>query len=781
MWLFTVILATFALAAPNNAAAQGTGSCADSCCLTDALSLNTGYDHANGTTYAIGSSDGYWTIVSDPAVGPVPRPATVVAPAAGWGPAQPGTRWIAALPTAADSIRRTVVYQKCFCVCDTTTITIDLNVMADDTARISVDGVVIGTTTGIASGTPQRIVATMLLVPGRHCVRVAVINSSLPSSGFDIRGTIQGPHLRKYGCCPDLTPCQTDSLTLGTDDSWSIIADPNGGVPRCAQMIAKHKFWGQQNGASWIGPNATGFVATAAGYTYQKCFCVIEPTTVNIIMNVMGAHAVDVLMDGVFWQHLNSNAATTPANMWRSVSLMPGCHCFQFVVYDSAAVENGLNALITISSTTGPALMKDSCCTCAHCDTNPCATGHLHLGSNHYWSITAAPDSLVPRCASVVTNLGSHPFWGSQPGGEWIGPSATAMTSGGDYTYRKCFCVREHATIISTLSVMGDDAVDVKLDGVPVFTVPNYGASSPHLHTDTIQVDSGCHCFEFVVHDLNAVESGLNAVIDLQALMGSPLLQDSCCPCARCYDPCRTDSLNIVTDSNWTLTAAPDSIVPRCVDVIPRHAVWGQIPGAQWIAPNPTGNTGSPGDYTYRKCFCVEDSTTITYTVRVLADDAVDVKLDGVAILSVPNYAGQVVHSVTHTVAVGPGCHCFEFIVHDVGAVETGLNAWLTIASSVPGALLQDSCCECGSCHQQQQMMQFHGDRPDLSHAVIKPKVCIPCSQAAGHAVLLNVEPPVTSGSSGTSSTGAMNAFPRAVETHGGGSGNGGTSDEPRR
>lgn len=199
-----------------------TDVCESSCpsdCVTNSIILNTGYDHVNGTTYAPGTYDAFWTLVQSPDAGiTLPRPAYAVTPSTAWSN-QTNTSWISAYPFANFNQNNTppatpYSFQFCFCVCeDDTEVTFDLSAYADnnvfidlydDTGGFITDLVdVTSPTTSAFQAPPEMATVTTTLNEGTYCIRADLHNLSAIAMGFNMMGTISGGSLIEPLCCSD--------------------------------------------------------------------------------------------------------------------------------------------------------------------------------------------------------------------------------------------------------------------------------------------------------------------------------------------------------------------------------------------------------------------------------------------------------------------------------------------------------------------------------------------------------------------------------------------------
>jgi hypothetical protein len=359
----------------NHEQVQAPDYCVDSCCHADILLLNSGYDHAAGNIYAVGATDDYWTIVADQdPTRPVPRRANVISPHPVWSGPLFNTQWIGANAGPDDQFVGQVTYEKCFCVCRETELAFSLEILADDSASVYLDGVYQGCTINPALNTPSSVNFSVVVGPGRHCLDVVVDNLFVTAAGVDIRGSIEGPGLVKYTCCgpTPIDTCAIQRLTLGTGPGWEITGGPeNGGpYPRCADIIDPPlEGWGSPiDGTMWIGPNPAGEVHDGEQkYSYRKCFCVAEEGTFSIFMSMMADDRATVTLDGVSVFSVPSPGSHAPTDGRVSIKLQPGCHCFDIVV-TSCCGRTGLDALIDISGgLQGGTLLRPECCECDRC------------------------------------------------------------------------------------------------------------------------------------------------------------------------------------------------------------------------------------------------------------------------------------------------------------------------------------------------------------------------------------------------------------------------------
>jgi hypothetical protein len=159
-------------------------------------------------------------------------------------------------------------------------------------------------------------------------------------------------------------------------------------------------------------------------------------------------------------------------------------------------------------------------------------------------------------------------------------------------------------------------------------------------------------------------------------------------------------------ESNWTLTAAPSgsgvTIPSPCWD-IPSIFGWSNNPNATWVSPfqspnyninNWNGSTSNSEAFEFEKCFCVCHESTVNIDFDLLADDYVEVFLDGNLIgsgLAGSNHfqwANRVF--VNDSYLLSPGQHCLTVKLYNVFGAYMGFS----LEGAVTGAdLLTSVCC----------------------------------------------------------------------------------------
>lgn len=350
--------------------------CQDSCCHTDALLLNTGYNHAANGVYSPGNQDNYWTIIAGGApAAPPARPANVVNADPNWAAPFPNSQWI------NGGGNTTTTFEKCFCVCDSTELTFSMNILVTGKTEIYVDNVNVASVNTSGPKVSDTVSFTISVGPGRHCLEIEVEGNGATPIGLNLQGTVQGSELLKYNCCAAApgprNECDTNRVTYGSDNTWTLLSQPAacpGATPRCATVMpGGHPAGGPPiTGTSWIGPNAGGNSCANPCpqlYTYRKSFCVAEAGTFIITISgmaddsgVVDLNGVPLFPAGTLFNRL------TPTTRTYIVALTAGCHCLDFRVFDLGCAITALDALIDIQ---GGRLLKPNCCDCDDCAVPP--------------------------------------------------------------------------------------------------------------------------------------------------------------------------------------------------------------------------------------------------------------------------------------------------------------------------------------------------------------------------------------------------------------------------
>lgn len=162
------------------------------------LSLNTGFDQATGAALPPGSSDDDWRVVNTSTPGPAK---VVIQPPAAWPAPLTDSGWISVDANRGRSVPRldTLQFESCFCIdTDATAADLDLQLRADDSARVLLNGSPIGGPGGsfrealpLAIRLNGAVGGSGPFRAGQNCLRVEVNDSGRRFTGLDLIGTIR--------------------------------------------------------------------------------------------------------------------------------------------------------------------------------------------------------------------------------------------------------------------------------------------------------------------------------------------------------------------------------------------------------------------------------------------------------------------------------------------------------------------------------------------------------------------------------------------------------------
>lgn len=706
-------------------------------CLTPSLTVNTGFNHATGTTYAIGAQDDFWRVNSDASGGVVPRSPYALATTSPWTAAQTNSRWIGTNPTAATPLEGIYSYQLCFCVCEASTISINLSIKCDNSAMVFLDGVLIGSVPN-----PGHLVAHPVVLnnksvkAGTHCIEIKVNNSDGGKSGLNVAGSITGTKVLKLTCCPGArtSNCNTPSLSLATginhltgahyaigreDGFWHLISSPEDEESkRCPFVITKAPAWGNPHPTSeWIGPNPTHAVSEVGIYKYQKCFCVskTDHDFITIDIGVMADNEATVYLDGQIISIVPSGL-TVPTPILHAVPVKPGKHCIEIWVNNTDGGSSGLNVSGSVS---GQFLEKYQCCSDEFdCE---CLTDvvNLNSGVNHaqgtmfniddedgYWKIVADPTTKPkPRCGSVIAR---SPSWSdAQDNSHWVAGETAAPGQLGSYIFEREFHVSgSGSTFNLNLSVLASAAAIVTLDGMTIGTIPgSTGATIPTVINWTGPLVTGPHFIRLESFPPPGNLSAIDIIGTITKVIGpGQLVRSRCGPKPLTCCPKATISINTGMDhlvkgtygfadqdAYWHVAGGPEGSRDHCAHAVSHPAGW-DPPEAHstWIAATPKADNDTIGTYKFQRCFCVSMQGNVTVDMRLRSDNEAEVFLNGILLGINPPFGDDNPINIHQTVNLPPGFHCLEVRVKNTGGEHSGFNA----IGTVSGQFLEKmSCC----------------------------------------------------------------------------------------
>ncbi len=168
----------------------------DDTCKVDTLRLNTGWNHISNSLDPVGTYSTFWTVIADPSANTSePRPASHITKYPVWAGPLANTQWMSSYPSATNDTNGSYKFETCFCLNDGAgKVKFVCDLLADDMARVYVNGNLIGTTpAGWAFLNPPThldVDITQYVHPGKNCVQVEVVNTSNVAMGFDLAGYV---------------------------------------------------------------------------------------------------------------------------------------------------------------------------------------------------------------------------------------------------------------------------------------------------------------------------------------------------------------------------------------------------------------------------------------------------------------------------------------------------------------------------------------------------------------------------------------------------------------
>jgi len=477
------------------------------------LCFCTGVDQSTGTLYTPTSpatvQDGYWNLVGAPANQNVNfGPAWVIVHNGGWTAPTPSSGWISAFNVSSNNDNNPppadpYVFERCFCVCEDTELTFDLQVYGDDqVANVLLDGNPLISpppystlsTAHFRAGIPVNV--TEPVAQGEHCLSIEIRNRHGVAMGLMVNGEITGANLLNSSCCDNSgSICGFkfgDTNQNGVWDSnesglsnWTIeLNGPNGPVSQQTDQFGNYCF-------NDLPPG---------NYTVNE---VNQQGWIQSFPNSPGTHSIS----------LAANQVVSNINFGNYED--PGCveqQCATNVLDISTGVDQNNG---TLYNATDPATVQDG-----------------------FWQLTGAP-------ANQNINVG--PAWVIDPNAAWTTTGSSNWLSAFDvdanttnnlppldpYTFERCFCVCDDTELTFDFTAYADDQIaDILLDGNPLIPTPPYTAwSTAHFTTGipvnvSIPVSEGRHCLSVDVRNRHGVAMGM--MID-GSITGANLLVSACC------------------------------------------------------------------------------------------------------------------------------------------------------------------------------------------------------------------------------------------------------------
>lgn len=186
--------------------------CSNSGCIATTLNVSTGYDQVTNTYKTPLALESNWRLTAVPSNASItlPAPCYVITPNSAWANFS-NAKWVSPFQSNYYNINNPAPqfgpfqFQNCFCICQSTSVHLLFDVLADDKASAAIDGIPIG---NYAGGGYQFQYANRLVVDtiitlsaGTHCLSVNLHNIYGVATGFSVQGTVSGANLLSSTCC----------------------------------------------------------------------------------------------------------------------------------------------------------------------------------------------------------------------------------------------------------------------------------------------------------------------------------------------------------------------------------------------------------------------------------------------------------------------------------------------------------------------------------------------------------------------------------------------------
>lgn len=193
-------------------ASQAQQGCTNSACAIDTLNVSTGYNPNTNSLLTPLAIDANWVLTAVPtnAAVSLPGPTWVITPSLSWS-TYTNAQWLSPITNAGYNINNIPAdsfgpfrFQRCFCLCQPSSVRIKYKMLADDQAQGFIDNILLvdGTTGGHFLTVTQLLVdTTITLAAGVHCLSVDLYNTGGGPMGFSLEGYVTGTGLIKTSCC----------------------------------------------------------------------------------------------------------------------------------------------------------------------------------------------------------------------------------------------------------------------------------------------------------------------------------------------------------------------------------------------------------------------------------------------------------------------------------------------------------------------------------------------------------------------------------------------------
>lgn len=181
-------------------------------CSTTMVDLSTGVDFNDGTLLNVGDYDGGWVMISGPEPNlSYPLPGYVLNPNSAWS-SQLDAQFISPFANTSnnESFPEPYTFERKFCVCDPTMITLNIQALFDNFMDIGLydeSGILIQQLINVQTNSvdnfqiPTPSVTTHQLGSGIYSIRAGLRNDAQASMGMAIEATLTGAGLLESACC----------------------------------------------------------------------------------------------------------------------------------------------------------------------------------------------------------------------------------------------------------------------------------------------------------------------------------------------------------------------------------------------------------------------------------------------------------------------------------------------------------------------------------------------------------------------------------------------------
>lgn len=184
--------------------------------------------------------------------------------------------------------------------------------------------------------------------------------------------------------------CEVDTIDISTgydhlnaelydpvaaDFWWTLVESPNTDlvVPSPAWVIEPHSAWSTLPGAGWLSAYSTSAFnqnnwAPADPYSFERCFCVCEPTDLRIVFDLLIDNVGDVYLDNTLIASQTDTSTASfqePLSVDVTVPVAAGEHCLRVELRNLSGIAMGfsLAGSITSSPPGTPIMLSPLCCT----------------------------------------------------------------------------------------------------------------------------------------------------------------------------------------------------------------------------------------------------------------------------------------------------------------------------------------------------------------------------------------------------------------------------------